>query len=83
MNAEDRAYLEVLKRPPLSIADEWLIIMLEKEEAENRRLREAIEEHRLIKWGDLPIDKPHDVRLYAALAPQTREQPRGGAEEGK
>ena len=38
MNTEDRAYLEVLKRPPLSIADEWLIARLEDETKEVLRL---------------------------------------------
>lgn len=42
MNAEDRVYLEVLKTPPLSVADNWLIFRLEAEAGEVERLREEV-----------------------------------------
>ena len=66
--------------PPIPQPDRLELIRRRHEEAgrgdgdkgwlieEVKRLRRAIAEHRLVKWGDLPVDKPHDVRLYAALA---------------
>ncbi len=34
--------------------------------AQVKALRYEIQVHELMVWGDLPVEKPHDRRLYAA-----------------